>query len=434
MGQGGVTVGRTCAASISEVMDRNVACHPCPLLHNGVNIANQGYVDDTATADDNVHGVKFSCKIVEETFEELSLEAHPAKTVHVICGDQRWRQEMITKMEAEPSYIQGFKVKIASDDKYLGLKIVSGSVSDIINANIKMKAGKVYQAATEVRQEIRDPRIETVGSLKAGALLIQSRVIPILTYGCESWLKVSKEQYSAMEDILKEAIRRILSLPPSTVYDSLLLEISNYHVETWMDALKIKYFMKKIHIKKRGKLYRALRHDIINDNLNGFIGDIRDLCKKYKIPDVTLTPLTPEYISNKCKEMSRKRSMLVTLSLKKIPPMLILSSKIFNDHYTYNKFDARAITALRTGNLIFKNWCPWMIRKKHAGDPYCLFQPCMEKDSLDHVLNCQYYTTKFIEKEGPTRDWANYLVKLDQERVEKFGQPLISCEGWYRNA
>ena len=253
---------------------------------------------------------------------------------------------MITKMEAEPSYIQGFKVKIASDDKYLGLKIVSGSVSDIINANIKMKAGKVYQAATEVRQEIRDPRIETVGSLKAGALLIQSRVIPILTYGCESWLKVSKEQYSAMEDILKEAIRRILSLPPSTVYDSLLLEISNYHVETWMDALKIKYFMKKIHIKKRGKLYRALRHDIINDNLNGFIGDIRDLCKKYKIPDVTLTPLTPEYISNKCKEMSRKRSMLVTLSLKKIPPMLILSSKIFNDHYTYNKFDARAITAL----------------------------------------------------------------------------------------
>ena len=75
-----------------------------------------------------------------------------------------------------------------------------------------------------------------------------------------------------------------------------------------------------------------------------------------------------------------------------------------------------------------------MIRKKHAGDPYCLFQPCMEKDSLDHVLNCQYYTTKFIEKEGPTRDWANYLVKLDQERVEKFGQPLISCEGWYRNA
>ena len=430
LGQGGVTVGRSCAASISETMEKNVSLHPQPLYHNGVNVANQGYVDDTATTDIDTEGVKFSCKFIEETFEEMSLEAHPQKTVNVICGEQAWIQETKLKLEESPAKIQGFKVKVAQNEKYLGLKIVSGKVLDIIDANIKMKAGKVHMVATEIRDEVRDPRIVRIGSLKASALLIQSKIIPILTYGCEAWLNVTETQYKAMENIMGEAIVRILSLPPTTVYDAMLMEVSNFHIEVWLDAMKLKYFMKKIHVKKSGKLYRSLREDIINRNEKGFIGDIRRLCIKYKLPDITITPVTPEFVSLKCRELSRKRSMMTTLMKRKIPPMLSFSIKIFNDHYNYPRFEARAITALRTGNLIFKNWCPWKIRRQHAGDPFCMFQPCGEKDSLLHVMECDYYTTKFINKDGPTRDWSNYLVKLHQERMERFNQPLISCEGW----
>ena len=69
-----------------------------------------------------------------------------------------------------------------------------------------------------------------------------------------------------------------------------------------MDSLKIKYFMKKIHLKKAGKLYRVLREDIINRNEEGFIGDIRNLCTKYDIPDVTLNYLAPDFVSEACKE------------------------------------------------------------------------------------------------------------------------------------
>ena len=147
-------------------------------------------------------------------------------------------------------------------------------VSDIIDANIKMKASKVHMVATEIRDEVRDPRIVRIGSLKASALLIQSKIIPILTYGCEAWLNVTETQYKAMENIMCEAIVRILSLPPTTVYDAMLMEVSNFHIEVWLDAMKLKYFMKKLHVKKSGKLYRSLREDIINRNEKGFIGDI----------------------------------------------------------------------------------------------------------------------------------------------------------------
>ena len=104
--------------------------------------------------------------------------------------------------------------------------------------------------------------------------------------------------------------------------------------------------------------------------------------------------------------------------------------KLWTDHYDLPLFEARAITTLRTGNLIFKNWCPWKLTIKHMQDKLCMFPACQEPDSLKHVLECDFYTTKFEEKEGPTLDWAKYLVKLHDERVEKFGQPLISCEGW----
>ena len=341
---------------------------------------------------------------------------------------------MRKQMEEDPAQIQNFKVKTADEEKYLGVRIVEGTVEDIINANIKLKASKVHLVATEIRQEVRDPRMERIGQLKAAALLIQAKIVPVLTYGSECWMNISEMQYAKMEKIMGEAIIRILSLPPGTVYDSLIMEVSNFHIEVWLDATKIKYFMKKIHTKRRGKLYRSLRSDIISGNEKGFIGDVRRLCTKYGLPDVTMSPVPNDYVSQLCREFSRKRSMMVSLASRKIPPMMTFSVKVYNDHYTYPKFEARAITCMRTGNLIFKNSCPWMIRKQHAGDPYCLFPPCREKDSLKHVLVCEYYSTKFVEKDGPTRDWATYLVALHQERSDKFQQPLIHADGWYRSS
>ena len=70
------------------------------------------------------------------------------------------------------------------------------------------------------------------------------------------------------------------------------------------------------------------------------------------------------------------------------------------------------------------------MNKKHMGDLKCLFPPCQEPDSLKHVMSCEYYESKFIDLEGPIRDWATYLVKLNNERIKKFSQPLICTDGW----
>ena len=106
---------------------------------------------------------------------------------------------------------------------------------------------------------------------------------------------------------------------------------------------------------------------------------------------------------------------------------MLIPCKVFNDHYSFDFMEARAIT--RTGNLIFKNWCPYKFPSNYSGDKKCLYNLCPEEDSLYHVLDCTFYKIKFIEKDGPSRDWTPYIVNLHQERMKEFKQPLISCEG-----
>ena len=121
--------------------------------------------------------------------------------------------------------------------------------------------------------------------------------------------------------------------------------------------------------------------------------------------------------------------MMATLTNKKVPSLLSPDQIDYN-HYNLGVMEARAITVMRTGNLIFKNWAHYKFSKKHMGDDRCMVPTCRERDTLNHVMKCEYYDTKFTQIHGNVKDWAEYLVALNNERIKKFGQPLISCEGW----
>ena len=263
--------------------------------------------------------------------------------------------------------------------------------------------------------------------------MIQSQILPKLLYSTPAWINMNKEQYKAMEDIFKEAIVRILSLPDKTPYDALLLEIGNYHIENWLDCLKIKYFMKKVHWKGYGRLYRIIRDEVFYNIKGGIVEDIQNLCSKYDIPDVIMQPVNEDFISQKCRENSREKSRANIAELKKIPKMLTLY-EVTTEHHTFPMLEARAVTAWRTGTLVFKNWCPYRFRLKYQGDRKCLYPPCQGDDSLKHVKDeCEFYSTKYIEKTGSMKDWAEYLVKLNTERMKEFKQPLILLDGWRDN-
>ena len=110
----------------------------------------------------------------------------------------------------------------------------------------------------------------------------------------------------------------------------------------------------------------------------------------HDIPNIILQPVNEDFISQKCRENSRAKSRQNIDELKKIPKMLALY-EVTTEHHTFPMLEARAVTAWRTGTLVFKNWCPYRFRLKYRGDRKCLYPPCQGDDSLTHVKDeCEF--------------------------------------------
>ena len=435
-GQGGVLAARSCSGGIAQVFRKNFDTHPIPVILKNVEVNHSLFVDDAMTLDKTAMGASFSGDIVTASLDEISLRAHEKKTVQVICGEEKAVKKLKEDLQSLPTKIQGWQVQLAGDggEKYLGMTIKSGNVKDIIEENIKQKRKKTFPIIQKVRKLVRDPKIRRIGSLKAACMLVQSQLIPVLLYGTESWLHMTKDQYSKMENIMKSAITTILSLPKSTPYESLLYETSQYFIENWLDLTKLKYFNKKLWHKEKGRLFRMLRSDIINNVKSGFVGDIELLCRKYCLPNILHHPLDPEDIKQAVQRNSRHRVWWGIMTTRKIP-LVLNSAKIRHEHYEFLPLKARAITLYNTGSLLYKASNPHMIPKKYMAndnDRTCL-HGCLQADSYEHCrFTCPHYNTKYVEDKDKSNveNNAEYIIKLHSERLARFDFPLILTSTW----
>ena len=131
-----------------------------------------------------------SGNILNAALDELSLEAHPDKTVQIVVGHPKYIEAMKKELEDNPTYIQGFKVNVVESKKYLGMMVTSSGVKGMIDRNIEEKRKKSLPIAQSLRKLIRDPTLMRVGGLKSACVMIQAKLVPTLLYGCQAWLNM----------------------------------------------------------------------------------------------------------------------------------------------------------------------------------------------------------------------------------------------------
>ena len=342
-----------------------------------------------------------------------------------------WIENMEKELTDNPTVIQGFNVKQVDKEKYLGMMVNKGGVQDTIKANIAFKRGRVEPTIQKIRQFIRNSQVLRLGRVKTAALMIQAKILPALLYDTESWINPTKENYEEMENILKSAIIRILSLPPSTNYESMLWEMGNYHVEQWMDLGKLRFFSKKMNLKEEGRMYEAIREELLDEKFdNGLVKEMERLSEKYNLPNVLLHYVRPRDIAEAVREHSKDKICHEVLLTKTIP-IIVSTRKFTHEHHTFSTMEERAITCFNTGNLVFKDTCPNMFREKHIFDRFCMFLGCDGRDSYAHVrFECKFYTTRYRDTGYPVKDNAKFLVALDQERQKRWKTPLIVVSGY----
>ena len=424
-GQGGVTAARLTSAGSAEVFERKVRTHPSPMMYRGENLAVDEFVDDCKMTDSDSRGAKVSGEILSSVLDELSLEAHPEKTVQVVVGHTKYIEKMKEELTNNPTYVQGFKVNVVEAEKYLGMVVTSSGLKGMIDRNIEEKRKKAIPIGQSLRKLIRDPTLMRIGGLKSACVMIQAKLVPTLLYGCQAWLNLDKGQVEKMEKIFRKTILKILSLPKSTNYESVLNEINNIHMAQWIDMMKLNFYSNLFHIKGRGRFYRVVREELLEKVRGGVVEEMENLSEKYHLPNVLLHYVRSDDVSKAVKDYSKRRTCLMTVMVKTIP-MIPHSQKYEREHYEFDVMRARAITCFNTGNLVFKDTCPYLFRTRDQGDRKCLEPACGGEDSYIHVrFECKFYRTKFVNSGEPIKDNADYILKLNDERIQKWKTPLV---------
>ena len=192
-GQGGISNPPRIGNALADGTERQINQIPDEnrMKHNEEICDALGYVDDEALNAGNAKDSKILNEAYSITLNEIAASAHPVKSKQVLFGNQEAIERTKTEIEANPSILQGNKVGISHQEKYLGLEFPEGGVKKMIDVNIEEKCKKLQKVAFEIRQTCELPGISRIGKIKAQAVLIMSKAVPVATYGTQCLLNIS---------------------------------------------------------------------------------------------------------------------------------------------------------------------------------------------------------------------------------------------------
>ena len=179
-----------------------------------------------------------------ELQQMLDITNHVAKKYHIEFGAAKCKVVKIGRGPTSKLTLNGQILEEVDSYKYLGEMINSkGNLA----AHIK-ELEKKEQAATQIimsetgNKEFKGIKMEAIWQL------VDSIIIPILTYGAEGW-DPSKTETQQIQTIMNNALKTILCLPKQTPTSILLAETGYIPVEK---IIKKKRIMQahRIHNKK----------------------------------------------------------------------------------------------------------------------------------------------------------------------------------------
>ena len=428
-GQGNSVSGKRISSSLAEVTTRHLRTAPEQFIykHREISVQSTGFIDDAALYAGSAEAAKHNGEIYTDILDEMSLEAHPTKTVQVILGAKDTLESFKAECAQNPTIVQGNTVQIVDSERYLGQVIPTGGRRQYIDKNIADKLQKTTIVATQIRNILKIPIISRFGKTLAQKTMILSQLYPIITYGTQSWLFMTKAQQNQIEQVLKKAIETVLSLPPNTTYEILLHQLGLYHMTQVIHALKLKYFQNKLHIKKRGVLFRILRHEYTAEIRGGFSDEIRQLCQLYNLPDINEQYVQVEQITNACKEASMRRQWEVINGARHLPISVTNFTQVkTRNYFKFDTLKSRAVLCFFTGNIILRKTKNFMFREKHQGSKKCMFEPnCQQEETWNHFVKCPMYKTRYEDLGEDDLSLACFLVARNAERQALFGEDLF---------
>ena len=121
------------------------------------------------------------------------------------------------------------------------MKVSQHRHRDSFDMTIKHRVAKAWGRVAEIKGQINDARMTSVGWMKAGIQLIRSVIIPSLTYSADVWVVMNKSSEKFLRDEFKSMVYVILDIPTHTKWTSVLADLNIPNIMCVVDKLRINF-------------------------------------------------------------------------------------------------------------------------------------------------------------------------------------------------
>ena len=387
------------------------------------------FVDDALRLAGDAKAARQGGEVITEALDELGLQAHPDKSALLIVGTKKYKDKVMAELEKDPVKVQDFELKASDCETYLGVEISSKGVKDSITRSMRKRIKAAMAKEVHLSKLLSSEEMSKVGWMEALRTLFNSIIVSTLSYGCQAFVNMTKKQENEMELAYKEILYRMLRISKYTQYAAVLLECNMMRMKHIMNQLKICFLRNLIHDKGEGICLEVLTEEERLLPGSGLISEVRKLCEKYGIADVSKEAVSVEFIKDKIWQAGRAEVWKETLSNSRLPKTMN-HLRHPKEYMKLSRYQSKLFFAYRVGDLQLKDFRRGEFSKKF-GNSKC-FMGCSQPDRLSHVMTCDGYPldlrfnlSDFDYDPENQKKFIEYLMKLDAFRGKYCMLPLL---------
>ena len=197
------------------------------------------FQDDVARLAADTHSVQSANIRMESLAESKVLDFNLQKSCFMVFGDVKCKERVENDLRREPITLCDNPMNRVCEAKYLGDWLSSLGLDESVALTIRKRKWQVLVSIRDIRNIVDDARANMCGGLQSGLEIWELAIIPMLMYNAESWLGISLNTISEIENLQKQFLRVLLGAATGTPIPAL-------YWETGTLLIKNRIMMKKL--------------------------------------------------------------------------------------------------------------------------------------------------------------------------------------------
>ena len=360
---------------------------------------------------------------MEAVLASKTLDFNLSKSVFIVIGDKRFKENMQKKLEETPLLLCNQNMKQVDNYPYLGQVVSEKGVSDSSLKTINKRYGIAYKAIFEIKAIMEDSRSKVPGGFLTATTIWNMAVLPALLNSAECWLEIPKAGMEKLDRLQETFYQVLLNTPRTTPKPGLYWFTGGMLMTNIIMVKKVLFLYHLIHLQKD-----SLASEILQVQRQIELPSLWTECLQYLLDlDISLeelNDLTKQQFKRRvqCAAKEKNRKDLLTL----IEPYRKLSFAELSEEdfetkpyfHELNLQQARLRFAIDTKMLrTIKSYYP---SDKKNEDDFWECQHCSRIDSVRHLLRCPFFEELRVNKNlhSNQEDLVEYFRQIINVRME----------------